>query len=178
MQVVECENAGFDHEKNKFDWKCHADISDRVRFNHVEVICEGYDYPEDDHILLGSCGLEFTLDYTDPHDYHHNSYFKHLDEHEKDMHHERVRAKAKKDLQSRQSNHGHKTFSQFYTQISSSLCGNAYQVGALMIVLLLLFMAVNYSVTRVQVNKRASGRKQFSQNGQLAAAVLTTKKAC
>lgn len=94
-QVVECDKAGYNQERSKFDWKCHADISERVRFNHVEVICEGYDYPEDDYILLGSCGLEFTLDYADPHDYHENSYFKQMDEHEKELHHERVRARQK-----------------------------------------------------------------------------------
>lgn len=94
-QIVECENAGFDGTKRRHDWKCQADISDRVQFNHVEVICEGYNYPEDDYILLGSCGLEFTLDYKDPHDYHHNSYFKHMDDHEKELHRERVQATAK-----------------------------------------------------------------------------------
>jgi hypothetical protein len=30
----------------------------------VEVVCEGYDYPDDPFILKGSCGLEYTLDYT------------------------------------------------------------------------------------------------------------------
>jgi len=34
------------------------------RFGNVEVICEGYDYPDDPYILKGSCGLEYTLDYT------------------------------------------------------------------------------------------------------------------
>jgi hypothetical protein len=30
----------------------------------VDVICEGYEYPDDPYILQGSCGLEYTLDYT------------------------------------------------------------------------------------------------------------------
>ena len=34
------------------------------RFGNVEVICEGYDYPDDPYILKGSCGLEYTLEYT------------------------------------------------------------------------------------------------------------------
>ena len=34
------------------------------RFGNVEVVCEGYDYPDDPFILKGSCGLEYTLDYT------------------------------------------------------------------------------------------------------------------
>lgn len=96
--MVECDNAGFDQDRRKFNWRCQADVSDRVEFNHVEVICEGYDYPEDDYILLGSCGLEFTLDYRDPHDYHHNSYFKHMDDHEKELHHKRVKETTRQKL--------------------------------------------------------------------------------
>ena len=34
------------------------------RFGNVEVVCEGYVYPDDPFILKGSCGLEYTLDYT------------------------------------------------------------------------------------------------------------------
>lgn len=65
-------------------------MSDRVKFNHIEVICEGYDYAEDEYKLVGSCGLEFTLDYVDPHDHHKHSYFHHLDEHEKEKHYKKI----------------------------------------------------------------------------------------
>lgn len=34
------------------------------RFGQIEVVCEGYDYPDDPYILKGSCSLEYTLDYT------------------------------------------------------------------------------------------------------------------
>ena len=34
------------------------------RFGSVEVVCEGYDYPDDPYILKGSCGLEYTLELT------------------------------------------------------------------------------------------------------------------
>ena len=34
------------------------------RFGSVEVVCEGYDYADDPHILKGSCGLEYTLELT------------------------------------------------------------------------------------------------------------------
>ena len=34
------------------------------RFGEIEVVCEGYDYPEDPYITKGSCGLEYTLEYT------------------------------------------------------------------------------------------------------------------
>lgn len=180
--MVECENAGFDRDKNRFNWKCHAEISDRVRFSHVEVICEGYDYPEDDYILLGSCGLEFTLDYTDPHDYHHNSYFKHLDEHEKEMHHERVREKSKKLQPLKQSNHGHQTFSALYSSFVSTLYAYSYLVGSIIIIVFLLYILVRYFAASIGTDQKVPGKKQISQRvssyGPLASAVLTTKKAC
>ena len=34
------------------------------RFGEIEVVCEGYDYAEDPYITKGSCGLEYTLEYT------------------------------------------------------------------------------------------------------------------
>ena len=34
------------------------------RFGEIEVVCEGYDYPEDPYITKGSCGLDYTLEYT------------------------------------------------------------------------------------------------------------------
>ena len=41
----------------------------------MEVICEGYDYPDDPYILKGSCGLEYTLELTkEGHNRQSNSY--------------------------------------------------------------------------------------------------------
>jgi hypothetical protein len=28
----------------------------------IEVVCEGYDYPDDPYILQGSCGLEYRVE--------------------------------------------------------------------------------------------------------------------
>ena len=47
-----------------FQWECKSDMDNAFRFGSVEVICEGYDYPDDPYILKGSCGLEYTIDYT------------------------------------------------------------------------------------------------------------------
>jgi hypothetical protein len=33
------------------------------RLGKIEVVCEGYDYPDDPYILKGSCGLEYNLEY-------------------------------------------------------------------------------------------------------------------
>jgi len=60
--VVQCYNRGWDGRD--VQWECKADMEGTVRFGRVEVICEGYDYAEDDYILAGSCGLEYTLELT------------------------------------------------------------------------------------------------------------------
>merc|ERR1712107_882303 len=41
-----------------------GDMDNGLRFGQVEVVCEGYDYPDDPYILAGSCGLEYTLELT------------------------------------------------------------------------------------------------------------------
>jgi hypothetical protein len=46
-------------------WECKADMDEKYRLGHIEVICEGYDHPNDEYILVGSCGLEYTLEYTE-----------------------------------------------------------------------------------------------------------------
>lgn len=172
---MNCDNSGFDEGKSKFDWKCHADISDRVTFNHVEVICEGYDYPEDDYILLGSCGLEFSLDYKDPHDYHHNSYFKHMDEHEKELHHERVRATAKPKSSLRPIQAYWDLFYQLVVKISNELL-----LISMFLVLLCLYLVVRVFTSRKSghPNSKKQSIKRGSSYGPLTSAVLTTKKAC
>eukprot|EP00026_Physarum_polycephalum_P013007 Phypoly_transcript_13364.p1 GENE.Phypoly_transcript_13364~~Phypoly_transcript_13364.p1 ORF type:complete len:337 (+),score=46.94 Phypoly_transcript_13364:51-1013(+) len=62
IETVQCENKGSDGYD--IQWKCEADMDSNLRFGKVEVTCEGYDYPEDPYILRGSCGLEYTLEYT------------------------------------------------------------------------------------------------------------------
>lgn len=61
-QVVQCYNRGFDGVD--VQWECKADMDNLYRFGEVEVVCEGYDYPDDAYITKGSCGLEYTLEYT------------------------------------------------------------------------------------------------------------------
>jgi len=61
-QVVQCHNQGFDGED--FQWECKTDMDNAYRFGKISVSCEGYSYPDDPYILKGSCGLEYTLDFT------------------------------------------------------------------------------------------------------------------
>lgn len=61
-QVVQCYNRGSDGYD--VQWECKTDMDNAYRFGKIEVTCEGYDYPDDPYVLRGSCGLEYTLDYT------------------------------------------------------------------------------------------------------------------
>ena len=56
-QAVQCYNRGFDGQD--VQWECKADMDNLYRFGSVEVICEGYDYPDDPYILKGTkmCSL-------------------------------------------------------------------------------------------------------------------------
>ena len=40
-----------------FQWECKTDMDNKYRFGTIEVVCEGYDYPDDQYILKGSCGV-------------------------------------------------------------------------------------------------------------------------
>ena len=76
-QVVQCYNRGWDGQD--VQWECKSDMDNLYRFGSVEVVCEGYDYPDDPYILKGSCGLEYTLELTKEgqqksHNYYGNSY--------------------------------------------------------------------------------------------------------
>jgi hypothetical protein len=61
-QVIQCYNRGWDG--NDVQWECKTDMDNAFRFGNIEIVCEGYDYADDPYILKGSCGLEYTLDYT------------------------------------------------------------------------------------------------------------------
>jgi len=57
---VLCTNMGTDGRD--VQWKCESDMPGGIRFGTVDVSCEGYNYPDDDFILVGSCGLTYTLE--------------------------------------------------------------------------------------------------------------------
>nr|CAH8864006.1 unnamed protein product [Trichobilharzia regenti] len=58
-KVVQCYNRGFDGRD--VQWECKAELDKEVTFGPINVNCEGYDYPEDDYIVHGSCALEYEL---------------------------------------------------------------------------------------------------------------------
>ncbi len=59
IETVQCYNRGFDG--NDVQWECKAELPSNYKFGQLEVSCEGYQYPDDDYILVGSCGLEYTI---------------------------------------------------------------------------------------------------------------------
>ncbi|CAH8297827.1 unnamed protein product, partial [Schistosoma turkestanicum] len=63
-RVAQCYNRGFDG--HDVQWECKAELDKSVSFGSVNVNCEGYDYPEDEYILHGSCALEYELNLRKP----------------------------------------------------------------------------------------------------------------
>jgi hypothetical protein len=57
--TVQCRNMGTDGID--VQWKCDAELDNRVKFGELEVSCEGYDNPDDPYVLKGSCRLEYEL---------------------------------------------------------------------------------------------------------------------
>lgn len=55
-KAVQCYNRGSDGRD--VQWECKAETEKSVKLGRVEVACEGYDYPDDPYILVGSCGVK------------------------------------------------------------------------------------------------------------------------
>lgn len=62
VETVQCRNMGFDGQD--VNWECKTHIEPYLKLGKTAVSCEGYDYPDDPYVLVGSCGLEYTLEYT------------------------------------------------------------------------------------------------------------------
>lgn len=160
-------------------------MSDRVEFKHVDVICEGYDYPEDDYILLGSCGLEFTLDYKSPHDYHEKSYYHHMDDHEKDMHRKKV---IEKHGPPPEQSSGGSMLWKLVMSPKTALQDVATSSQFWLMIPFLMLAIITFLIVKLfssSDNRSSSGgalgRKKplrASTYGPLTSAVMSTKKAC
>lgn len=61
VKTVQCKNVGFDGKD--YNWKCESQLDSHLQLGKAIVSCEGYNYPDDPYVLVGSCGLKFTLDY-------------------------------------------------------------------------------------------------------------------
>lgn len=61
VDVMRCKNSGADYDEEAIQWTCTASLPEEFKLGSTDVICEGYDYPEDPFILKGSCGVEYRL---------------------------------------------------------------------------------------------------------------------
>ncbi|KAF2639049.1 DUF1183-domain-containing protein [Massarina eburnea CBS 473.64] len=65
IDIMRCQNAGSDYGPEDIQWTCSASLPPEFKLGSTDVICEGYDYPDDPYILKGSCGVEYRLVLTD-----------------------------------------------------------------------------------------------------------------
>jgi hypothetical protein len=76
--TVQCLNVG--HDGKNVQWKCEANLDSKVKCTHfliwefvlivlvgkLVVSCEGYNSRDDPNVLVGSCALQYGLDYENP----------------------------------------------------------------------------------------------------------------
>ncbi|KAK0826859.1 hypothetical protein LTR73_006194 [Friedmanniomyces endolithicus] len=65
VDIMRCKNAGADYDTEDIQWTCSASLPDDFKLGSTDVICEGYDGPDDPYVLKGSCGVEYRLVLTD-----------------------------------------------------------------------------------------------------------------
>jgi hypothetical protein len=63
IRTVQCSNQG--HDGSDYQWRCET-TADGVKLGRLQVSCEGYRSPDDDYVLIGSCGLEYELELVSP----------------------------------------------------------------------------------------------------------------
>lgn len=61
IDVMRCQNQGSDYDDGNIQWTCTANLPEEFKLGSTDVICEGYDSPDDPYILKGSCGVEYKL---------------------------------------------------------------------------------------------------------------------
>ncbi|KAF1957373.1 DUF1183-domain-containing protein [Byssothecium circinans] len=61
IDILRCKNAGSDYNEEDIQWTCTASLPEEFKLGSTDVICEGYDSPDDPYILKGSCGVEYRL---------------------------------------------------------------------------------------------------------------------
>ncbi|KAI0980840.1 hypothetical protein GJ496_005728 [Pomphorhynchus laevis] len=71
--TVQCYNRGSDGKS--IQWECHSDLPSKLYFGKLTVNCEGYDYPEDPYVLVGSCGLTYMIEHADKYSSSEKSWF-------------------------------------------------------------------------------------------------------
>ncbi|KAK1780906.1 hypothetical protein QBC45DRAFT_406993 [Copromyces sp. CBS 386.78] len=66
ISVMRCINSGSRYGKEDIQWSCTVpSLPTTLQLGSTDVICEGYDGPDDDYVLKGSCGVEYRLSLTE-----------------------------------------------------------------------------------------------------------------
>lgn len=58
-QLMQCTAMGSDGRD--MQWKCTADVAVGYKLGRTDVSCEGYENADDEHVLVGSCGVQYDL---------------------------------------------------------------------------------------------------------------------
>jgi len=58
---MRCTNSGHEYDTEDIQWTCKADLPVEFKLGGTDVICEGYDSPDDPYVLKGSCAVEYRL---------------------------------------------------------------------------------------------------------------------
>jgi len=135
-QVVQCYNRGWDGMD--VQWECKTDLDMEYRLGSVNVLCEGYDYPDDPFILTGSCGLEYTLELT-----------------------QAGREKQKSSNSYSSSNYGHHYTSDGYQE----KYGESRWKGLGDLIILGVVAIVIYAVYKTCIDTQEMGDRQYSSTG-------------
>ena len=61
VDVMQCKNAGAEYDTEDISWTCKASLPPEFKLGSTDVVCEGYDSPDDPYVLRGSCGAEYRL---------------------------------------------------------------------------------------------------------------------
>ena len=61
VDLMRCKNSGSEYDPEDVQWTCQASLPPEFKLGSTEVICEGYDSPDDPYVLKGSCGVEYRL---------------------------------------------------------------------------------------------------------------------
>jgi hypothetical protein len=69
VESIQCENMATNY------WECSSVLPKDLKLGVTNIVCEGISNPDDSLVLKGNCGIEYTLDYTNPFKYCHQPNF-------------------------------------------------------------------------------------------------------
>jgi hypothetical protein len=61
VDTMRCKNTGSSYSSEDIQWTCQASLPPEFKLGSTEVVCEGFNSPEDDWVLKGSCAVGYRL---------------------------------------------------------------------------------------------------------------------